>query len=218
VRKILACVGAPLAIVVFGSFSGPIQAAPVTLRSALAAQDQAPSMPFTAPAPPSSTSAAPSSVTTPAPAAPASEESEITRTYPLPVRVVQAPASTTMEETMLALLNQSRETAGLRPLTASTTLRGVARAYGEDMFANGYFSHQSRDGRLPLDRVEGAGLQPWHIGENLAYAQDVREAHRLLMTSPGHRANILSPIYRWVGIGVMDGGEHGVLVVEDFTD
>jgi len=38
------------------------------------------------------------------------------------------------------------------------------------------------------------------------------------MTSPGHLANILSPIYRWVGIGVMDGGEHGVLVVEDFTD
>jgi uncharacterized protein YkwD len=123
-----------------------------------------------------------------------------------------------MEATMLALLNQSREAAGLAPLTASRALRGVARAHGEDMFAHGYFSHESRDGRLPLDRIEDAGLRPWHIGENLAFAHDVEQAHRLLMNSPGHRANILSPIYRKVGIGVMDGDAHGVIVVEDFTD
>jgi len=57
-----------------------------------------------------------------------------------------------------------------------------------------------------------------YVGENLAYARDVQLAHRLLMNSPGHRANILSPIYRWIGIGVMDGGPYGVIVVEDFTN
>lgn len=52
----------------------------------------------------------------------------------------------------------------------------------------------------------------------MAYAQDVQEAHRLRMNSAGHRENILAPIYRWIGIGVMNGGPHGVIVVEDFTD
>ncbi len=153
-----------------------------------------------------------------APASPAPNRTELTRSYVLPYRIVNAPASTAMETTMLALLNQSRVAAGLRPLQANTTLRTAARLHGDDMFAYGYLSHQSRDGRLPLARVEATGLSPWHVGENLAYAQDVREAHHLLMDSPGHRANILSPIYRWVGVGVMDGGQHGVIVVEDFTD
>jgi len=149
---------------------------------------------------------------------PAPNRTELTRSYDLPYRIAQVPASTAMEATMLALLNQSREAAGLSPLKANPALRGVARLHGSDMFANGYLSHQSRDGRLPLARVEAAGLSPWHVGENLAYAQDVREAHQLLLNSPGHRANILSPVYRWIGIGVMDGGQHGVIVVEDFTD
>lgn len=150
--------------------------------------------------------------------APAPNRTELTRSYTLPYRIAQAPASAAMEATIMALLNQSRQSAGLQPLKTSTTLRGVARSHGGDMFAYGYLSHQSRDGRLPLARVEAAGLTPWHVGENLAYAQDVQEAHRLLMNSPGHRANILSPLYRWIGIGVMDGGHDGVIVVEDFTD
>jgi uncharacterized protein YkwD len=150
--------------------------------------------------------------------APTPNRTELTRSYALPYRIAEAPASSVMEVTMLAFLNQSREAAGLSPLKANTTLRRVARLHGSDMFAYGYLSHESRDGRLPLARVEAAGLSPWHVGENLAYAQDVQEAHRLLMNSPGHRANILSPVYRWIGIGVMDGGPHGVIVVEDFTD
>ncbi|HET7265340.1 MAG TPA: CAP domain-containing protein [bacterium] len=150
--------------------------------------------------------------------APAPNRTELTRSYTLPYRIAQAPASDAMETVMLTLLNQSRRAVGLRPLWANTTLRWVARTHGADMFAHGYLSHQSRDGRLPLDRIEGAGLSPWHIGENLAYARTVPDAHRLLMNSPGHRANILSPVYRRIGIGVMDGGADGVIVVEDFTD
>lgn len=150
--------------------------------------------------------------------APAPSRTELTRSYVLPYRIAEAPASAALETTILVLVNQSRQAAGRWPLRANLTLRTVARTHGAEMFAYGYLSHQSRDGRLPLDRVEGAGLSPWHVGENLAYAQGVEEAHRLLMNSPGHRANILSPMYRWIGIGVMNGGRDGVIVVEDFTD
>ena len=56
------------------------------------------------------------------------------------------------------------------------------------------------------------------MGENLAYAAGVREAHAALMASPPHRENILYPGYRHVGIGVTDGAGQGVVVVEEFTN
>jgi uncharacterized protein YkwD len=151
-------------------------------------------------------------------AGPLPNRTELTRTYALPYRLAGVPASATMETAMLALINRSRRAAGLDSLKASTPLRTVARRHGSDMFSNGYFSHESQDGRFPLDRVQAAGLFPWHVGENLAYAPDVETAHHRLMNSPGHRENILSPVFRWIGVGIMDGGRRGVMVVEDFTD
>jgi uncharacterized protein YkwD len=54
------------------------------------------------------------------------------------------------------------------------------------------------------------------IGENIAYNVTVRRAHRALMASPGHRANILDPRMRRVGVGVVE--RHGRLwVTEIFT-
>jgi len=38
------------------------------------------------------------------------------------------------------------------------------------------------------------------------------------MDSPGHRANILRPDFRKVGIGVIDGGAYGKMFVQVFTD
>lgn len=152
------------------------------------------------------------------PAVPAPTRTELARSYVLPYQIAKAPASAAKESSLLALLNRARRAAGLDPLTASTALRTVARRHGSDMFAHGYLSHQLRDGRLPIARVEAAGLTPWYVGENLAYASDIRNAHQSLMKSPHHRANILWPLYRWIGVAVMDGGARGVVVVEDFTD
>jgi len=39
-----------------------------------------------------------------------------------------------------------------------------------------------------------------------------------LMNSPGHRANILSPSFHKVGIGVLDAGIYGEMFVQEFTD
>jgi uncharacterized protein YkwD len=38
------------------------------------------------------------------------------------------------------------------------------------------------------------------------------------MNSPGHRANILNPQFGRVGIGIMDGGIHGLMVSQEFRD
>ncbi|HEV8340200.1 MAG TPA: CAP domain-containing protein [bacterium] len=138
--------------------------------------------------------------------------------YPLPYRMPDPQTSWDLELVALNLINQERVAAGLVPLMPHATIRQAARAHGSDMFEFGYLSHRSRDGRNPEQRVKGLRVRVRMVGENLAYAQDLRAAHEALMASAGHRQNILLPEYRLIGIGVVDGGPLGVVVVQDFSD
>lgn len=122
------------------------------------------------------------------------------------------------EEQMLSMVNAERSKAGLPPLAMDPPLRDLARAHGADMFRQGYFSHTGRDGRSPFDRMRDANITYTAAGENLALAISTARAHQGLMNSPGHRANILNPAFRRVGIGVMDGGIYGKMFVQEFTD
>ncbi len=139
-------------------------------------------------------------------------------TYPLPFRTTAAQSSWEHEVTMLNLINNERAAAGLPPLMPHATIRSVARAHGLEMFAFGYLSHVDRRGLGPQQRVLRRGVRVRMVGENIAYAGSIREAHEALMTSEAHRQNILLPDYRLVGIGVIDGGPYGVVVVENFGD
>jgi len=122
------------------------------------------------------------------------------------------------EGAMLIMLNHERTTRGLGALTLNTQARAVARAYSAEMFAKGYFSHIDPNGKSPFDRMRAAGIKFGAAGENLALAPTLQLAHQGLMNSPGHRANILSPHYRTVGIGIVDGGPNGLMITQDFTD
>jgi uncharacterized protein YkwD/uncharacterized membrane protein required for colicin V production len=122
------------------------------------------------------------------------------------------------EAGMLDLLNRERTSRGLKPLKLNTRARAVARAYSTDMFARGYFSHISLEGKNPFDRMKAAGITFDAAGENLALAPTLQLAHQGLMNSPGHRANILNRSYRTVGIGIIDGGPYGLMITQDFTD
>lgn len=122
------------------------------------------------------------------------------------------------EEQMLRLVNKERQKEGLEPLVMDSPLRSLARDYSKDMFQRGYFAHNNPEGLTPFDRMGNAGIAFNNAGENLALAPSVELAHQGLMNSPGHRANILSPDYRKVGIGVMDGGVYGKMFSQEFTD
>jgi uncharacterized protein YkwD len=86
------------------------------------------------------------------------------------------------------------------------------------MFKRGYFAHVTPEGVDPFQRMDAAGIHYVTAGENLALAPTLDIAHDGLMNSPGHRANILNPAYRKVGIGVLDGGVYGEMFVQEFTD
>jgi uncharacterized protein YkwD len=119
---------------------------------------------------------------------------------------------------MWAMVNSARSKEGLKPLKMDAPLSEAARAHGRDMFEKGYFSHVTPDGLTPPDRLDHAKISYGVMGENLALAPDTGIAHDGLMKSPGHRANILNPKFRKVGIGVIDGGVYGEMFVQEFSD
>jgi uncharacterized protein YkwD len=136
----------------------------------------------------------------------------------LPTRVKDAQARPELEERLLELVNAERAKAGLKPLRADPALAEVARAHSGDMFARAYFSHVTPDGHDLVDRMRRARLGYLAAGENLAFAPTLSGAHQGLMNSPGHRANILRPQFGRVGIGIVDGGVHGLMVTQNFRN
>jgi uncharacterized protein YkwD/uncharacterized membrane protein required for colicin V production len=121
------------------------------------------------------------------------------------------------EARLLELLNGERARAGLRPLVADDQLRAVARGHSEEMFKLGYFAHESPRAGTPADRLRAARIRFVVSGENLAYAPTTELAHAGLMASPGHRANILTPEYTRVGIGVVSAGPNGRMFTQNFA-
>jgi uncharacterized protein YkwD len=87
------------------------------------------------------------------------------------------------------------------------------------MAEKGVFEHTSLDGSPFFVRLESAypshGKRFWSVGENLAWAYpalSARQALALWLASPAHRENLLSPVWREIGLGavhVVAGGVYG---------
>jgi uncharacterized protein YkwD len=111
------------------------------------------------------------------------------------------------------LLNAERVGRGLPRLAENRRLAAAARRYAAELVAGQYFSHTGRDGSDVAQRLRRAGYIPanraWAVGENLAWGTGPLATPagvvRAWMNSPGHRANILDPRYREVGLGVVVG-------------
>ncbi|MFJ4951720.1 CAP domain-containing protein [Streptomyces sp. NPDC088760] len=155
----------------------------------------------------------PAPKTTPAkratPSAPAKPRSTPSRT----ATKAPAPASTpvtvsreaAVEAEVLKLVNEERAKAGCSPLAANSSLTKLAESFSADMAARGFFDHTDPDGRTPWDRAAAAGVTDLG-GENIARGQaDAAAVMQAWMSSPGHRANILNPDFKTLGVGVHFG-------------
>jgi uncharacterized protein YkwD len=127
--------------------------------------------------------------------------------------------SSVLETGILGELNDIRVAHGLRPLRRSTALTAAAQQHTVEMIEDGYFEHESANGSPFWQRVERyypQGANAWEVGENLIWCSPTLRAKRaveLWMDSPGHRANILSPKWREIGIAAVHSststGEYG---------
>ena len=122
------------------------------------------------------------------------------------------------ENKMLILVNNERKKQGLNTLSSDDKLKEVGRNHCKDMLQRGYFSHYTREGLSPFDRMEQANVSYRFAGENLALAPNVTLAMKGLMGSVGHRANILSIDFGRIGVGIIDGGIYGEMFCQEFTD
>jgi len=136
----------------------------------------------------------------------------------LPFTVEHPRPRPDLEKQMLDLVNKERLANGLNALAPDPELTEVARKHSADMFARGYFAHDTPEGLSPFDRMRTANIRFTTAGENLALAPTIPIAHTGLMNSPGHRANILRKEFGRVGIGVMDGGIRGLMVSQEFRN
>jgi uncharacterized protein YkwD len=106
-------------------------------------------------------------------------------------------------QTALDRINALRRQAGAAPLRLNSALNAAAQGHARDMAVNNYFSHTSRDGRTAGDRITAAGYSWQTYGENIAWGYSSwSTAITGWMNSPGHRANMLNPRFKEIGLGV----------------
>lgn len=108
--------------------------------------------------------------------------------------VARAPAAATMtvDPAFEAQLNAFRTQHGLQPATPNAQLAAAAQLHAEDMAAQGYFDHVSRDGRNYMQRLAAQGYRSCWPTENLAWGQ--RSAAQAVVEwagSPKHRNNMM---------------------------
>jgi uncharacterized protein YkwD len=135
-----------------------------------------------------------------------------------------APAPAVVDA-VSCLVGRIRADRGLAPLTRSTALEVVAQRHGVDMVARRYFAHVSPSGGTVDKRARRAGYLTgpcWILGEDLGWAPpSVASAQAVVdawMESPSHRAVILDPRFREIGVGLVAGapvgGEGATFVLE----
>jgi uncharacterized protein YkwD len=111
-----------------------------------------------------------------------------------------AEAASPAQRAMVKKVNSVRAAHGLGPLRAAPALHRSARRYAGWMLRHDYFGHQRR-----IRASSHFGL----LGENLAWHSGGRPrvgwTVRAWLGSPGHRALLLHPRFRWLGAGMARG-------------
>lgn len=133
-------------------------------------------------------------------------------TQPVPGETASAKDADDLARMVTAL----RATESLPSLVRDERLDALAHAHVETMKAARAIAHDLGDGDLQT-RLEAAGLAARVIGENVARARTLVNAHRALHASPSHRMNLLRADYTHVGLAVVTDGEGNVYVCQVFA-
>lgn len=149
----------------------------------------------------------------------------------------------TLEIKITALVNTQRIQHGLFPLKKNIALEKIARAHSLDMATRDFTGHVNPDGLDPTARAKKAGFKTTHkkgniiytgVGENIFQMQSVSKSDGVItpflddidtiakqaviswMKSPGHRKNILNPVYTTEGMGVAISEDKKVKITQSF--
>jgi uncharacterized protein YkwD len=136
--------------------------------------------------------------------------------------VAQAP-ETSVSEAVRCLVNQQRGAHGLGALRAAPALRRAADRHSRDMVVRRFFAHVSPTGSTLSSRAHRAGYSGSTLGEDIGWGTAQLATPAAIvdawMHSPPHRAVILHPRFREIGVGITPGtpqgaGAGGVYVID----
>ena len=109
---------------------------------------------------------------------------------------------------MLQAMNSARHAHGLAPLRIDRRLQRTARRHSLAMLRTDSFSHGAF-----AARIRRAGVRARRVGENLAWGvgalAQAQSIVNVWLASPEHRATLLRPGYRTVGVGIRIGTFEG---------
>jgi serine protease len=161
--------------------------------------------PAPTPAPTPAPAPGPTPTPTPVPAPPELGPAPTPAPTPAP-QPAPVPAPSGWQQEMLSRINAERAKAGAGPLAVEDRLTRAAQGWSQYMSDHAYFSHFAPDGSGPGQRITAAGYAWRTYGENIAWGQpDVGSVMDAWLHSPGHRANILNPNFKEVGLGLAQG-------------
>lgn len=133
--------------------------------------------------------------------------------YLAPAAVCKGADSTTgtpaaQRRALACLVNWARAKDGRGPLSQSRALTRAAALKGRRVVACGALTH-TPCGSHPAAAVRAAGYRYGMFGENLYAASwgtaTPREVVAAWLRSPGHRANLLRPGFRHLGVALVRG-------------
>ncbi|HEY7105794.1 MAG TPA: CAP domain-containing protein [Acidimicrobiia bacterium] len=116
---------------------------------------------------------------------------------------------------MYRAINRDRANFGLPPLVNSPKLGNLAGTWAWQMSQDQYLHHQDLSSVLYSQDFSGY----YTLGENIIVAPGYYSADQLeavWMSSPMHRANILSPYFNIVGVGMVWGPDGNIWACVDF--
>jgi uncharacterized protein YkwD len=121
-----------------------------------------------------------------------------------------------VREAVGCAVNAIRSEQRLATLLPSATLALAAQRHGTDMVTRRYFAHVSPSGGTIEKRARRAGYMRgpcWVVGEDLGWAVPASASAQAVvdawMDSPSHRAIILDPEFRHMGLAVIAGAPAG---------
>ena len=122
----------------------------------------------------------------------------------LALPAVPAQAKTSQSRSLVNAINFHRAANGVKPLKVSRSLSRSSRSYSRRMMRSGYFGHLARIQASRRFKRLGEVLE-WRRG----HKPGVRATVRDWLNSPGHRAVILSPSFKYIGAGLTRGKFRG---------
>jgi hypothetical protein len=109
------------------------------------------------------------------------------------------------EAWIAAAIDALRAGQGLPPIRRSAPLDEQARRHAMAMLAAGTVAHRVDGGGDVASRVAAAAIEYRSARENVARGSGALDAHRAIVESPSHLANLLAPGVSLLGVGIARG-------------